>query len=90
MYYYPVHHLDAVDDGADGEAERTAGAGVDLDGGDVRLGVELDGLVAGVVAGHVALAAVYAHLGVNQGHHVLSVVQVERSISYHGHQRCDK
>ena len=35
------------------------------------LRVELDGLVAGVVAGHVALAAVDAHLGVDQGHHVL-------------------
>ena len=75
-HFYPVHHLDAVDDGADGEAERAAGAGVGLDCGDVRLCVELDGLVAGVVAGHVALAAVDAHVGVDQGHHVLSVGKV--------------
>ena len=81
MYYYPVHHLDAVDDGADGEAECAAGAGVDLDGGHVSLCVELDGLVAGVVARHVALAAVDAHVGVDQGHHVLSVIQVGRLIS---------
>ena len=33
--------------------------------------IELDGLVAGIVAGHVALAAVDAHLRVDQGHNVL-------------------
>ncbi len=38
---------------------------------DVSERIELDGLVAGIVAGHVALAAVDAHLGVDQGHNVL-------------------
>ena len=38
---------------------------------DVSERVELDGLVSGVIAGHVALAAVDAHLGVDQGHDVL-------------------
>lgn len=36
------------------------------------LRVKLNGLVPGVVAGHVALPAVDAHLGVYQGHDVLS------------------
>lgn len=36
----------------------------------------LPSLVSGVIAGHVAFAAVDAHLGVDQGHHVLAVVQV--------------
>jgi hypothetical protein len=61
------HHGDTIDDGADGDAERAAGA-VLGDGGEVRLVVELDGLVPGVVAGHVALAAVDAHLLVDQRH----------------------
>jgi hypothetical protein len=38
---------------------------------DVSERIELDGLVAGIVAGHVALAAVDAHLGVDQGHNML-------------------
>ncbi len=37
---------------------------------------ELDGLVASVVAGHVALAAVDAKLGIDQGNHVLSVNKI--------------
>ena len=44
--------------------------------GEVCLGVKGDGLVAGVVADHVALAAVDAHVLVNQRHHLLSVVQL--------------
>ncbi len=39
--------------------------------------VELDGLVAGVVAGHVALATVDAHLRVNQGDHVLPGILID-------------
>ncbi len=38
--------------------------------------IELDGLVASVVAGHVALAAVDAELRVDQGNHVLSVNKI--------------
>jgi hypothetical protein len=38
---------------------------------DVSEGVKADGLVAGVVTGHVALAAVDAHLRINQGHNML-------------------
>ena len=45
--------LDALDDGTDGVAESTPGAGVLVDLGKVGLLVERDGLVTGVVAGHV-------------------------------------
>ena len=38
---------------------------------DVSKGVEADGLVSSVVTGHVALAAVDAHLRINQGDNVL-------------------
>ena len=38
---------------------------------DVGVRVEFDGLVAGVVARHVAFAAVNAHLRINESHHVL-------------------
>ena len=38
-------------------------------------GIELDGLVSGVVAGHVALPAVDAHLGVDQSNHVLPEIK---------------
>ena len=51
-------------------AERAAGA-VERDLGLVRLGVEGDGLVARVVARHVALAAVDAQLVVDQRHRLL-------------------
>ncbi len=34
----------------------------------MRLGVEIDRLVTGIVAGHVALAAVDAHVLIHQGH----------------------
>ena len=57
--------------------------------GEVRLGVKGDGLVAGVVADHVALSAVDAHVLVDQCHHLLRVVQlivgsdVRQSLPYH-------
>ncbi len=38
--------------------------------------IELDGLVASVVARHVALAAVDAKLGIDQGNHVLSANKI--------------
>ena len=44
----------------------------------MRFRVELDGLVSGVVAGHVALAAVDAHLGVDQRHNVLPIETEEK------------
>ena len=47
--------LDALDDGTDRVAERTASAGVLVDLGKVGLLVKRYGLVAGVVTGHVAL-----------------------------------
>lgn len=71
----PFDHLDAVDDGADAGAERTAGAVLGHTG-KMGLGVKGDRLVAAVVAGHVALAAVDAHLLVDERHHLFSVVQV--------------
>ena len=69
-----LNHADAVDDGTDGDTEGAASA-VRCDVGEVRPGVKGDGLVAGVIADHVALPAVYAHVLVNDGHHLLSVVQ---------------
>ena len=83
-----LNHADAVDDGTDGDAERAAGT-VRRDVGEVRLGVKGDRLVAGVVADHVALAAVYTHVLVDDGHHLLCVVQVAigtdagEGLSYH-------
>ena len=44
----------------------------------MRFRIELNGLVASVIAGHVALAAVDAHLRIDQGHHVLSAVQKKK------------
>ena len=43
---------------------------------EVCLEIKGDGLVAGVVADHVALAAVDAHVLVDQCHNLLSVVQL--------------
>lgn len=71
----PRCHLDAVYDGADAEAEGAARA-VRGDAGEVRDGVKLNRLVATVVAGHVALAAVDAHILVDHRHHLLLVVEV--------------
>ena len=57
--------------------------------GEVRLGVKGDGLVAGVVADHVALSTVDAHVLVDQCHHLFRVVQlivgsdVRQSLPYH-------
>lgn len=61
IYKKRIFLRDAVDDGAHGDAHGAACAVV----GDVRnvgVGVEADGLVARVVARHVALAAVNAHV----------------------------
>jgi hypothetical protein len=52
---------DAIDDGAHGDAHGASGAVVS-DVGNVGVGVEADGLVARVVARHVALAAIDAHV----------------------------
>ena len=71
----PWCHLDAVYDGADTETEGAAGA-VRGDTGKVRDRVELDGLVATVIACHVALATVDAHVLVDHRHHLLLVVKV--------------
>ena len=62
-------HSDAVNDRTDRDAERAAGA-IGRDVGEVCLGVKGDGLVARVVAGHVALAAVDAHVLVDDGYHL--------------------
>jgi hypothetical protein len=60
-----LNHLDAVDDRTHTGAEGAAGAVV-ADMWDVGLGIERDGLVAGIIASHVALATVDAHLRINQ------------------------
>ncbi len=70
-----VHHADAVDDRADRHAQRTPGT-VRRHVGKMRLGVKGDRLVARVVADHVALATVDAHVLVDDGHHLLRVVQL--------------
>ncbi len=59
-------HLDAIDDRAHANAERAARAVV-RHVGQVRGRVKRDCLVARVIAGHVALAAVDAHFLVDQG-----------------------
>ena len=71
----PRCHFDAVNDGADAEAEGAASA-VRGDVWEVSDGIKCDGLVAAVVAGHVALATVDAHVLVNHRHHLLLVVKV--------------
>lgn len=59
---WQIHFLrDAVDDGTHRDAHGAAGA-VISDMGNVSVGVEGDGLVARVIARHVALAAVDAHI----------------------------
>ena len=67
-------HLDAVDDGAHTHAQSAACA-VLRHAGEVCLGVEGDGLVAGVIADHVALATVHTHVLVDHRHHLLRVVE---------------
>mmetsp|Transcript_49425 Transcript_49425/g.107387 ORF Transcript_49425/g.107387 Transcript_49425/m.107387 type:complete len:228 (+) Transcript_49425:37-720(+) len=68
-------HGNAVDDRADGETECASGAVVG-DVGEMRLGVEVDGLVAAVVARHVALAAVDARVKVDLRNHLLLDVEL--------------
>ena len=68
-------HAYAVDDGTHTETQIAAGAVVG-DVGQMGLGVKGDGLVARVVAHHVALATVDAHVLVDDGHHLLPVVKV--------------
>lgn len=51
------HHGNAIDDGTNGHAQRTARAVIG-DVGDMGLGIEFNGLVAGIGTGHVAFAAV--------------------------------
>ena len=89
-----IHHLNAVDDRTHTHAE---GAPRTVRGHmrEVCLGVKGDGLVARVVADHVALSTVDAHVLVDQRHHLLSVVQlivgsdVWQSLSYHVLCACD-
>lgn len=84
----PGNHLDAVDDGADAEAQSTAGAAV-LNRGEMSLGVKHNGLVSSVVTGHVALPTVNAHLRIDQSLHLLLNVElligtdVFKSFGYH-------
>src|SRR5699024_6196354 len=61
VLYLLLHHRDAVDDRTDRVAEGAASAVVGHLG-QMSLRVEFDCLVAGVVAGHVTLATVDAHV----------------------------
>ena len=89
-----IHHPNAVDDRTHTHAE---GAPRTVRGHmrEVCLGVKSDGLVARVVADHVALSTVDAHVLVDQRHYLLSVVQlvvgsdVWQSLSYHVLCACD-
>ena len=70
-----LYHFDAVDDGTHADAQRAARAIV----GDVRqvtFGVERDCLIAGIVAGHVAFAAIDAHLFVDESDGLLRIVEI--------------
>ena len=84
----PVDHVDAVDDGTHAHTQSTPGT-VWRDGGEVGLRVKGDSLVAWIIAHHIALATVDAHVLVNHGHGLLRVVQVIigpntwESLAYH-------
>ena len=67
-------HPDAVNDGTHADTQGAPSA-VRGHTWEVRLGVKGDGLVAGVVADHVTLATVDAHVLVNDCHSLLRVVQ---------------
>lgn len=71
----PGNHEDAVDDGADAEAQGAARAAVG-DRGQVGFGIELDSLVAGIITGHVTFATVDTHFLVNQSHNLLCVAEL--------------
>ena len=68
-------HRDAVGDGTDGGAEGASGALLG-DTGELGLCIKVDGLVARVVAGHVALSAVDAKILIDEGDDLLAVVEV--------------
>ena len=71
----PGHHLDAVDDWTHAQTQSAARA-VAGHSRQVRLGVEHDRLVARVVADHIALATIDAHVLIDDGHHLILVVQL--------------
>lgn len=68
----PSNHLDAVDDGADAEAQSTAGAAV-LNRGEMSLGVKHNGL-----PDTETLESLYSHQGrqpAPTGHHTIQTQQ---------------
>ena len=71
----PGYHLDTVNNGTNTDTQCTPGTIL----GDVRKmcrGVKGDGLVTGVITRHVTFATIDAHVFINDGHHLFSVVQV--------------
>ncbi len=70
-----LHHGDTVDDRAHTQTQCTPSA-VRRDRREMGLGVKGDCLVAGIVADHVAFTTVDAHVFIDEGNHLLSVVQV--------------
>lgn len=62
-------HGDAINDRANTSTEGTTSA-IISDSGNVSVGIETDGLVSTVVASHVALTTVDAHLVIHKGNHL--------------------
>ena len=71
----PGYHLDAVNDRTDTDTQCTPST-ILGDMREVGRGVKGDRLVAGVVTRHVTLAAIDAHVFVNNGHNLFGVIQV--------------
>mmetsp|Transcript_20252 Transcript_20252/g.49199 ORF Transcript_20252/g.49199 Transcript_20252/m.49199 type:complete len:206 (+) Transcript_20252:636-1253(+) len=86
----PGNEVDTVWDGADGLAEPAARALVLHHLGQMRHGIERDGLVGVVVAGHVALAAVDAEALVDEGQHLLASLQVVVRLHVLAHRHTDQ
>ncbi len=69
------HHGDTVDDGTHTQAQGTPSA-IRRDRWEMGIGVKGYCLIAGIVTDHVAFPTVDAHVFVDNGNHLLSVVQV--------------
>jgi len=69
------NHRNAVGDGTDGGAEGASGA-ILGDMGEMGLCIKVDGLIARVIACHVALSAVDAKVLIDESDDLLAVVEV--------------
>ena len=71
----PLHHSNTINDRTHANAQRTPGA-VGRDIREVCLRVKGYCLVAGVIAHHVTLSAIDAHVFIYDGDHLLGIVQI--------------